>query len=256
MARKRLLILGGSTEAFALAERLADWPEFSVITSFAGRTRKLRPVAGAHRVGGFGGVSGLVAYLKDQNIDVLIDATHPFAHKMSANALAAAKAAAIPHLMILRPPWQAEPGDDWREVASMAEAAAAIPQGADPTFLAVGRTELPAFAGRRDLSFLARVIDPPETDPGIARLKLVFARGPFDLAQELALFREHGVACVVTKNSGGDAARAKLLAARQLGLPVILVKRPPMPPAETVPDVASALAWLKTQIGGEVGSHV
>ena len=244
MARLRVLILGGSSEGYALAERLAADGRVDVTTSLAGVTRERRRPAGGLRVGGFGGPDGLARFLAGQRIAAVVDATHPFADRISANAAEGAAAAGVPILHLVRPAWTPRDGDEWIDAADMEDAAAAIPARASPTFLTVGRTELAPFARRRDIRFLARVIDPPEHDLGFAELTLLFGRGPFHVEAERALLAAHGVRCLVTKNSGGEAARAKLDAARDLGLPVVMVRRPDAPKGRTAEGVAEALAWL------------
>ena len=239
-----ILILGGSSEGFELAERLDAMPGLTPLTSFAGRTSSRRAVAGAHRIGGFGGVDGLVSFLDKNRIAALIDATHPFAARISANAARAAQMAHVPCLHVCRPPWRPGPGDDWRMAASMDEAAALIPAGKRPVFLTIGRLGLAAFARRRDVRFIARVIDPPDLAEPFAHLQLVQARGPFRLEDERAFLRKHDIGCLVTKNSGGAAAAPKLQAARELGLPVILVTPPPPPPGRRAASVDEAIKWL------------
>lgn len=243
-SRFRVLVLGGSTEAFDLAERLAGDADIEAITAMAGVTRERRTVPGHVRIGGFGGPDGLAAFLDREGIGAVVDSTHPFARVMTANAARAAAAAGLPIVHVLRPAWTAGRGDDWREVDDMAAAAAAIPAG--PCFLTVGRTELAPFAVRRDLAFVARVIDRPEPEPDFARIEYIEARGPFVLADEVALLQRHGIRSIVSKNSGGAAAAPKLAAACQLGLPVIMVRRPAPPAGAVVPDAAAALAWIRS----------
>ncbi len=238
--RFRVLVLGGSTEAFDLAEQLAGDTEVEAITAMAGVTRERRAVPGHVRIGGFGGPEGLAAWLGAERIDAVVDSTHPFARQMTANAAQAATTAKVPIIHVLRPPWVAQAGDDWREVDDMAAAAAAVP--ASPCFLTVGRTELAPFATRTDVAFVARVIDRPDPAPDFTYVE---ARGPFVLADELALLERHGIRSIVTKNSGGRAAEAKLVAARQLGLPVVMVRRPAPPAGATVPGAAAALGWIR-----------
>ena len=249
MAHTGVLILGGSSEGYTLAERLAADRRVEVTTSLAGVTRERRRPAGGLRVGGFGGPDGLAQFLAEREIVAVVDATHPFADRISANAAEAAAAAGVPILHLVRPAWVPREGDDWIDAADMEDAAAAIPARASPTFLTVGRTELAPFAHRRDIRFLARVIDPPEHDLGFADLELLFGRGPFDYEAERRLVVGHGVRCLVTKNSGGEAARAKLDAARDLGLPVVMVRRPKPPEGERAEGVAEALAWIERLIG-------
>ena len=235
----RVLILGGTAEAAALARGLSG---VGVITSLAGRTRAPAALPGEVRVGGFGGADGLAAYLEERGITAVVDATHPFAATISRHAEAACRQRPTARLMLARPAWEMLPGDRWIEVDDMAAAVEAIPAGAR-VFLTVGRQELAPFAARTDAWMLARVIDPPEEPlPGIT---LVTGRGPFDLAAERALLVEHGITVIVAKNSGGDASYPKLIAARELNIPVIMVRRPAPPPGDSVGTVEEALEWLK-----------
>lgn len=242
-----VLLLAGTGEARALAGRLADDPRFAVTASLAGAVERPEAYPVPVRIGGFGGAEGLGAWLQGAGIAAVIDATHPFAARISANAVAAARIAGIPLLRLERPAWQAGPGDDWREVADLDEAAAILPLRARP-FLAVGRKEISRFAERRDLDCLMRMIDPPETGTRLPPGRLVLARPSRDVEAEVALLQEHGATHVVTKNSGGPFGEAKLLAARRLGLPVVVVRRPAVTGGETAPDVASALAWLEARV--------
>jgi precorrin-6A/cobalt-precorrin-6A reductase len=236
----RVLILGGTSEAVQLAEACAEVPDLEITTSLAGRTRTPCAPPGALRIGGFGGADGLERYLRAQGIDRLVDATHPFALQIGRNAVQACRAAGVPRLRLLRPPWQRQPGDRWIEVESLAEAARWLPPRAR-VFLSVGRSDLGAFAGLEQW-FLVRTIEPAE--PCLANARWLAERGPFRLEDEAALLREHEVDVLVTKASGGEATYAKLAAARQLGLKVIMVRRPPPPEGPMVESVAAALAWL------------
>lgn len=236
----RALILGGTTEAVQLAQACAAIPELEIITSLAGRTSAPTAPPGALRIGGFGGADGLERYLLAQRVGRLVDATHPFAAQIGRNAEQGCRAAGVPRLRLLRPPWQPQPGDRWIEVDSLAEAARHLPP-AGRVFLSVGRSDLAAFAGLEPW-FLVRTIEPPERC--LANARWLADRGPFRLEDELALFCEHAIDIVVTKASGGEATYAKLAAARQLGLPVIMVRRPPPPAGPVVDSVAAALAWL------------
>jgi precorrin-6A/cobalt-precorrin-6A reductase len=242
----RVLILGGTGEArrlaTALVERGAD-----VLSSLAGRVADPLLPPGDVRIGGFGGATGLTAWLQAHPVQALVDATHPFAATMTASAAEAARGTGVPLLRLQRPGWTAHPGDDWRWVDSLGEAAAAV-AGFDAVFLTTGRLGLGAFAGLAGRC-LVRSVDPP-TPPLPERTTVVRARGPFTVEEELALMREHGVEVVVTKDSGGSMTAAKLIAARELGLPVVLVRRPPMPPGvPTVATVEEALAWVAAQAG-------
>ncbi|MGY1820688.1 cobalt-precorrin-6A reductase [Geodermatophilus sp. SYSU D00079] len=236
----RVLVLGGTGEARRLAGHLVA-EGVDVVSSLAGRVAEPRLPPGQVRIGGFGGVDGLAAAL--DGVAALVDATHPFAATMTAHAAAAAARTGTPLLRLQRPGWTPRPGDDWRWVDSLDEAAAAV-AGYASVFLTTGRQGLAAFAGLTGRC-LVRAVEPP-SPPLPYRVTVVLARGPFPLDEELALMREHHVEVVVTKDSGGAMTAAKLDAARRLGLPVVVVRRPPVPPGvPVVATVAEALAWLR-----------
>ena len=203
-----------------------------------------RRAAGELRVGGFGGVDGLVHWLREHRTDVLVDATHPFAAQMSRHAAAAAGRLGLPLLALRRPAWSEGPGDRWHRVPDAAAAAELLPGLAQRVFLTTGSGDLPAFV-RLDLWFLVRAVDPPPR-PWPARCEVVLDRGPFAVHAERELMARHRIEVVVARDSGGEAAAAKLDAARELGLPVVLLDRPPPPPGvPTVDSVPAALAWLE-----------
>ncbi|MBD2777789.1 cobalt-precorrin-6A reductase [Iningainema tapete] len=241
---KRVLILGGTGDASQLAALAANLPGIEVKVSLAGRTRQPKDVSGDVRIGGFGGVSGLTAYLRDEAIDLLIDATHPFAAQISFNAAAAATELGIPRLMVVRPQWQPVAGDNWIEVDNTEAAAAVLPSIAKQVFLTVGRQELGAFAHLENIWFLMRMIDPPSPDALVPKGMLLYDKGPFELVAERSLVQQYNIDTVVSKNSGGDATYAKIIAARELGIKVVMVKRPTMPAGEQVADVENALKWM------------
>jgi precorrin-6A/cobalt-precorrin-6A reductase len=242
----QVLVLGGTGEARRLAEALVA-EGVDVVSSLAGRVTDPALPAGRVRVGGFGGVDGLAAWLGARPVRAVVDATHPFAATMTASAAAATAAAGVPLLRLQRPGWTAQPGDDWRWVDSL-EAASDAVRGFGSVFLTTGRQGLGAFAGLT-AHCLVRSVDPP-APPLPARTTVVLARGPFTVEEELELLREHAVEVVVTKDSGGHMTAAKLSAARELGLPVALVRRPPLPPGvPTVATVDDALAWVRAQVG-------
>ena len=247
--QRRVLILGGSSEAFALAEALDARAEIDVLTSMAGRTKDPKRPAGEVRLGGFGGAEGLAGYLRETNVTALIDATHPFARKISKNAAHAAAEAQVPILHFWRPEWRPRPGDSWIEVDDMAAAAAAIPEAASPAFLTVGRTELGPFRTRPDITMLARIIDPVDEEEWPGHFQFLYDRGPFSYDDEHALLLARGIRVVITKNSGGDGARGKIDAARDLGLPVVMVRRPPAPEGRFAATPKDALSWLDGVIG-------
>jgi precorrin-6A/cobalt-precorrin-6A reductase len=248
--RQRVLILGGTGDATELATRTAEIPGVEVIISLAGRTRQPVVTSENTQIGGFGGVAGLTDYLREQRIDVLIDATHPFAAQISFHAAVAAAEVGIPHLMLIRPAWERTAGDRWIEVDSHKAAAAKLPEIAQHIFLTIGRQELAAFAHLQDLWFLIRMIDPPLPSAAVPPGELLLERGPFSLDHERSLLRQYEIGAIVSKNSGGDATYAKIVAARERSIPIVMIQRPPIPPGETVADLESALAWLN-HIGWE-----
>lgn len=241
----RLLILGGTTEATALGRALAQDARVQATISLAGRTRNPLPQPLPSRSGGFGGVEGLLRHLQENRIEALIDATHPFAARMTASAVQAARRSGVPLLVLLRPAWQPAEGDRWTMVPDMAAAASALGSAPRRVFLTVGQLELSAFAACPQHVFLIRSVDPPAAAALPPRVQVIAARGPFAEADELRLLREHRIDVIVTKNSGGSATFAKLAAARALKLPVVMVERPAMPPVPTVATVEEAQAWLE-----------
>ncbi|GAA5016919.1 cobalt-precorrin-6A reductase [Kitasatospora paranensis] len=239
-----VLILGGTTEARRLAADLAADGTHRVTSSLAGRVAEPRLPVGEVRIGGFGGPAGLAAWLREQHVDALIDATHPFAERISRNAAAAAAEVHVPLLALRRPGWGPVDGDDWHLVGSLAEAARALDGLGERVFLTTGRQGLGAFAHLEQHWFLARSVDAPDT-PLPPRTELLLDRGPFTLEGERAVLRAHRIDVLVTKDSGGAATAPKLTAARELGLPVVVVRRPPAPAGVPVAaDVAAAAAWL------------
>ena len=246
---RRLLILGGTGEAAALAHRLGKVPNLGIVTSMAGRTRAPAAVPGELRVGGYGGAEGLARYIMERPIDLVIDATHPYAARMTENAAAACAASGVPRLLFSRPPWQEQPNDRWVRVPDAAGAARALPDLGRRVFLSTGRQDLEPFGGLADLWFLVRLIEAPEEPLPLANYELVLGRGPFAAEDEAALMQEHGIAVVLSKNSGGQATYGKIEAARRLGLPVVMIARPPLPPGEILHTVDEAAAWAEAQCG-------
>ena len=238
----RILLLGGTTEASNLAAALAKRGADTVF-SYAGRTAQ--PVAQPLpvRVGGFGGVAGLIAYVQAEHITHIIDATHPFAAQMSRNAVEASLACAIPLLALERPPWRGVQGDNWRHVPDIAAAVAALPETPARVFLAIGKQNLAPFAAHQQHFYLLRLVDRSDTLP-LPNAVAVIARGPFDVAGDTALLETHGITHIVAKNAGGSGAEAKLVSARALGTAVILIDRPVIPPRQIAGSVAEVLAWL------------
>ena len=235
MPPKRILILGGTAEARDLASRLVADERFEIISSLAGRTRDPIMPKGFVRIGGFGGAGGLKSYLEEEDIDLVADATHPFAATMSGNAAAACTAATIPYLRLERPAWEPQPGDAWTSVPDVEAAARALPEGAI-TLVTIGRQEIAPFLKRGDVQLVLRMIEPPEVALPPSSI-LIAARPPFTLEEERETLEAHGITVLVTKNSGGDATVAKLTAARELGIPVIMIERPPKPDAGTAPNI-------------------
>ena len=226
-----------------MARALAD-AGVEAVYSYAGRTEA--PVAQPLpvRVGGFGGVAGLVEYLRAERISHVIDATHPFAAQMSRNAVEACAEAEVPLVALEREPWQAGAGDHWTHVPDLAGAVAALGEAPRRVFLAIGRQNLDAFAGAPQHHYLLRLVDPP-TDPlPLPRAEAVIARGPFDVAGDLALLKNHRIEVIVAKNAGGAGAESKLVAARELGLPVVLIDRPLVPARRVARTVGEVLGWL------------
>ncbi len=244
--RRRILLLGGTGDSRRLAERLQGRAGFDVITSLAGRTEQPATIPGGLRIGGFGGVDALAAYLQDEDVDLLVDATHPYAARISANAAAACRRTGTPRLLLARPPWRELPGDRWIRVPDATAAARALPGLARRVFLAVGRGELEAFAGLPEIWFLVRTVDAPREELPLERYEVVLGRGPFEENGERALFLLHGIEGLVTKNSGGEATYAKIAVARELGLPVVMIERPAHEAGETVGTVEEALARIET----------
>ena len=243
-----VLILGGTREARDLAGLLAGPPDLRVVSSLAGRVRDPALPAGEVRIGGFGGADGLAGWLRDQRVDAVVDATHPFARTISANAAAACAATGVPLLGLAREPWTAGPDDRWHEVDSLPDAAALLPALGRRVFLTTGRQGLAAFAAVDQAWFLIRCVDPPD-EPLPADGQVILARGPYDAAAERALMAEHRIEVLVTKNSGGPLTAGKLDAARELGLPVVMVRRPDRPdvPLRSTPEQAAR--WLAEVCG-------
>ena len=249
-AAMRILILGGTGEAAELARAISRDPDLDATLSLAGRTAAPQPQALPVRIGGFGGAEGLAAHLRAARIDRLIDATHPFAARISANAATAAEAARVPLLAIRRPAWTREFGDTWTEVGSVAEAAEALGEAPRTVFVTVGRNEVAAFAAAPQHRYLVRTIEPVDGALAVPHLVEIRARGPYDAAAEEGLMARHGVDVLVSKNAGGAATAGKIAAARRLGLPVVMVRRPEKPAVESVTDAAGALRWLGIRASG------
>ncbi len=225
MDKRRILILGGTTEARDLAARLTERADLAVTLSLAGRTLDPAPQPVPVRSGGFGGIEGLAAYLDGEAIDLLIDATHPFAKQISANARAASAATGVPLLRLERLGWEETEGDRWTRVASIAGAVAALGAAPRRVFLAIGRQEAKAFDAAPQHHYLVRSVDPVDPPLDAPDVDYLLARGPFAVEDEVELLRTHRIDVIVSKNSGGEATQGKIVAARILGLPVVLVER-------------------------------
>jgi precorrin-6A/cobalt-precorrin-6A reductase len=240
----RILILGGTAEARALAEALAQRSEFTVTVSLAGRTAEPLPQAAPVRSGGFGGAEGLARYLTDERIDVLIDATHPYASAISANAAAAADSAGVRLVALKRPPWTKVAGDNWIEVENVEDAVKALGQAPKRVFLALGRNELQPFAAAPQHFYLIRSVDPVDPPLAVPHATYITARGPFNEGEDRALLARHNIEMLVAKNSGGKATYGKIEAARALGLPVVILKRPTLPEVGSVATAEEVVAFL------------
>ncbi|SIO32506.1 precorrin-6A reductase [Rhodovulum sp. ES.010] len=241
--RPNLLILGGTTEATALAQAAAA-EGIDATLSFAGRVERPKPQPIPVRIGGFGGVDGLVSFLTAQRISHVVDATHPFAAQMSRNAVAACRATGVPLVALTRPPWTPQPGDDWQHVPDIAGAVAELAGSPRRVMLAVGRMHLDVFAAQAQHFYLLRLVDPPDGPIPLPNHQAVVSRGPFTEAGDRALMREHRIDLVVSKNAGGTGARAKIDAARALGLPVLMIDRPALPARREASTPAEVLDWL------------
>jgi precorrin-6A/cobalt-precorrin-6A reductase len=240
----KILLLGGTSEARALAEALGRRAEFAVTVSLAGRTAEPLPQGAPVRRGGFGGAEGLARYLSDERVDLLIDATHPYAAAISANATEAAKETGVKLIALRRPPWRNVTGDHWVEVDSVVDAVRALGQASRRVFLALGRNELRPFASAPQHSYLIRSVDPVDPPLGVPRVTYITARGPFSESEDRDLLTRHNIEVIVAKNSGGEATYGKIAAARALQRPVIMLKRPALPEVPSVATVEEALGLI------------
>jgi len=246
--RRRVLILGGTydaaTLAYAVMQTFGD--AVDVISSLAGRTRP-PDLPGTVRIGGFGGADGLKAYLDSQNIDVLIDSTHPFAAQISRNAAAACAAANVERLSLIRPPWPLKPDGPWIEVPTIADAVDELRRlQVKRVFVSTGVTDLQAFASLPDVFFLVRLINGKPDGFPLENSFVVTGKPPFSKEQEMALIRNHQIEAMVTKNSGGDLNQGKIEAVTELHLPTLMIRRPDHPTGERVRTIEEAIVWLKT----------
>jgi precorrin-6A/cobalt-precorrin-6A reductase len=250
LATMRALILGGTGDANRLADALAR-DRIDAVYSYAGRTQVPLPHALPVRIGGFGGAGGLADFIRSERITHVIDATHPFAAAMSRNAIDACAATKTPLLSLERSPWRKVSGDYWIEVADLAAAVAALPEQRANVFLAIGRQHLKPFAAKPQHTYTLRFVDAPDDAPPLRDAEVIVSRGPFTLEGDRALMQSRAITWLVARNSGGDGARAKIDAARELGIPVIMIARPELPERPRVESVAEVLAWLghETRLG-------
>jgi precorrin-6A/cobalt-precorrin-6A reductase len=240
----RLLILGGSTEASALARRVSERSDLCAILSFAGRTRGLIVPPIPFRVGGFGGVEGLRKFLAEDRIDAVVDATHPFAVQMSRNAVVACRDLGLPLAVLTRPAWRRQDGDRWICVPDMDAAVRACGLSARRVFLTIGALQLATFAVAPHHHYVVRTIDRPAAIDTLPSHRLILARGPFDVEAEIALMRDERIEILVTKNSGGTATRAKIDAARALGIQVVMIERSEAGDGTGFTTVDAVMAWI------------
>jgi precorrin-6A/cobalt-precorrin-6A reductase len=238
----RALILGGTADASLLAAEIAR-AGLDAVYSYGGRTRTPADQPLPTRIGGFGGVSGLADYIRREGITHVIDATHPFAAEMSRHAVEACAETCRPLIALERAPWTRASGDNWTEVADVPAAVAALPEAPANVFLAIGRQHIAPFATKPQHTYTLRFVDPPEAALPFAA-EMIVSRGPFTLPSELEMMRKRGITWIVARNSGGDGARAKIDAARTLGLPVVMIARPKLPERRRVESVADVMQWL------------
>jgi precorrin-6A/cobalt-precorrin-6A reductase len=241
----RLLILGGTTEATGLVGRIANRRDLDPVLSFAGRTRNPLPPPIPFRTGGFGGVAGLETYLVERQIGAVIDATHPFAVQISRHAVSACRKVGLPIAGLTRPPWRQQNGDRWTHVADMAEAVRALGDRPRRVFLTIGGVQLAEFRQTSQHHFVVRTIDPPEGLSALTYHRLILARGPFTVEDEIALMRDERIETLVTKNGGGSATEAKITAARALGIAVVIVDRPAPEGCAAYYSIDEVLAWIE-----------
>jgi precorrin-6A/cobalt-precorrin-6A reductase len=239
-----ILILGGTAEARQLAGRLAQDSRYAVELSLAGRTRSPAEQPVPVRVGGFGGAEGLAGYLRLRDVKLLVDATHPYAARISRNAAEAARLAEIPLLALRRAPWQRQDGDFWREVASVGQAVSALGQSPRRVFLTLGRQELLPFETAPQHRYLIRSVDPVEPALNLPDVVYLTDRGPFNEVDEKALLQNNEIGAIVAKNSGGPASYGKIAAARALGIEVVLIQRPDLPEVASVANIEEVLERL------------
>ena len=241
-----LLILGGTTEASSLAQSISK-TDIKATISYAGRVERIRQQPIPKRIGGFGGVSGLVSYLHEHQVTHVIDATHPFASQMSENAIAACREANVPLAAFTRPAWQAQAGDKWSHVPDIAAAAAALSQAPRRVMLAIGRMHLAAFYDQSHHFYLLRLVDAPEAELAFPNKVVEVSRGPFTTEDDKALMSHHQIDLVVAKNAGGKGAYAKIEAARALDIEVMMIDRPVISPRTELSSLPEVHHWLSAK---------
>ena len=239
----RALILGGTSDANRLAEAAARLG-LDAIYSYAGRTQAPAGQSLPTRIGGFGGASGLVDYIRRHQITHVVDATHPFAVEMSRNAVAACATTGTALIALERAPWTKTPEDNWIEVENVARAATALPDQRARVFLAIGRQHLAPFAAKPQHAYTLRLVDTPKAALPLQHAEVIVSRGPFTLAGDLDLMRSRNIEWMVARNAGGTGAHAKIEAARRLGLPVVMIARPALPERQSTESIDDVLAWL------------
>ena len=250
MPVKHLLILGGTTEARELARRVSLMMEkkVRVTTSLAGRRPTTPSLAGEVRIGGFGGIEGMKTYIAENAVDVVIDATHPFADQISDHANAACAGVPVPRLQVMRPGWRMPPGATVLEVDGLDGGAAILPRVARRVFLTTGQGGLESFSGLDDLWFLVRLMDAPKDPPPLTDFQLITGVPPFTIQGEQSLLTEHDIDTLVTKDSGGEGTEAKITAAAEAGVTIILIRRPAAEPGPVAETVDEAFAWVEDHV--------
>ena len=247
---KHLLILGGTAEARELARQVSLMlgKRVQVTTSLAGRRASTPALGGNVRIGGFGGIKGLSEYLAENAVDLVVDATHPFSPVISDHANTAATGLGVPRLQVMRPLWKLPPTAEWIDVDGMDAAVASLPRFAKRVFLTTGKNSLDAFSALEELWFLVRLIDPPSDPPPLKNHELITGSPPYTMQGERAIFAEHRIDTLVTKHSGGDATAAKIFAAAEAGVKIVLIRRPPTEPGPVAETVDEAFQWVQDRL--------
>ena len=242
------MILGGTGDAANLARRINNqFSKTRVITSLAGRTQKPRRIAGQVIFGGFGGATGLQSFIETEKIQLVFDATHPFSQKISQNASIACEKAKVLRIILDRPQWELPRNGNWVAVENISAAAKSISSSVKRIFVTTGGNELNVFDQFKNTWFLIRLIEKPKSPIKIQNYKLVLSRPPFKFSNEKALLQNHDIDCLISKNSGGNGTKAKIKAALQLSIPIILIRRPPNLPGLKYNTVGQCIEWLKNR---------